>query len=120
MVIPVSRSFRGNRPETEGPAFLARADLQVLFDLLREDGRRLIGPTVADGSIIYDDITSVDELPRGIGDEQAPGSYRLRRRDDERLFGYVVGPTAWKKWTFPALVPLTRATRDGHLVTFAP
>ena len=120
MVIPVSRSPRGYRPETEGPAFLARADLQVLFDLLREDGRRLIGPTVADGSIIYDDITSVDELPCGWGDEQAPGLYRLRRNGDERLFGYVVGPTAWKKWTFPAVVPLTRATRDGHLVTFAP
>jgi len=119
-VIPVSRLPRGNRPAIEGPAFLARADLQVFFDLLREDGRRLIGPTVADGSIIYDDITSVDELPCGWGDEQAPGRYRLRRSGDERLFGYVVGPTAWKKWTFPALIPLTRATRDGHLVTFEP
>ena len=118
--MPVTRSPRGGRPAIEGPGFLARADLQFLFDLLREDGRRLIGPTVADGSIIYDDITSVDELPRGWGDEQAPGRYRLRRRGDERLFGYVVGPTAWKKWTFPALIPLTNSTRDGHKVSFQP
>ena len=47
MVMPVSRSPRSGRPAIEGPGFLARADLQVLFDLLREDGRRLIGPTVA-------------------------------------------------------------------------
>jgi sulfhydrogenase subunit beta (sulfur reductase) len=118
MVIAASRSPRGGRPTVEGPSYLARADLQVLFDLLREDGRLLIGPTVADGSIVYDEITSVDELPRGWGDEQAPGRYRLLERGDERLFGYVVGPTAWKKWTFPALVPLTRATRAGQEVTF--
>ncbi len=81
---------------------------------------RVVGPTVADGAIVYDEITSLDDLPRGVGDEQAPGRYRLRRRGDERLFGYVVGPTAWKKWTFPALVPLTRATKDGHKVEFTP
>ena len=112
--------LRGHRPALEGPAFLARPDLQVLIDLLREDGRRVIGPTVADGAIVFDEITSINDLPQGIGDEQAPGRYRLRRRGDERLFGYVVGPTAWKKWTFPSFVPLTRATRDGHKVTFTP
>ncbi len=111
---------RGARGRLEGPGFLARADLQVLFDALREDGRTLVGPTVADGAIVYDEITSVDELPRGWGDEQAAGRYRLRRRGDERLFGYVVGPTAWKRWTFPSRVPLTHATRDGHRVSFEP
>ena len=32
----------------------------------------------------------------------------------------MVGPTAWKKWTFPAFIPLTRATHDGHKVSFEP
>jgi sulfhydrogenase subunit beta (sulfur reductase) len=112
--------LRGQRPVLEGPGFLARADLQILLDLLHDDGRRVIGPTVSDGAIVFDEITSIDDLPRGIGDEQAPGRYRLRRRNDERLFGFVVGPTAWKRWTFPALLPLTRATRDGHKVSFTP
>jgi NAD(P)H-flavin reductase/NAD-dependent dihydropyrimidine dehydrogenase PreA subunit len=111
---------RGPRRALEGPGYLARADLQLLIDLLREDGRTVIGPTVADDAIVYDEITSLDALPRGVGDEQAPGRYRLRRRGDERLFGFVVGPTAWKKWTFPALLPLTRATKDGYRVAFAP
>ncbi|MFH1475863.1 MAG: hypothetical protein ABIG85_08405, partial [Chloroflexota bacterium] len=112
--------LRGHRPALERPGFLARADLQILIDLLREEGRRVIGPTVSDGAIVFDEITSLDDLPRGIGDEQAPGRYRLRQQGDERLFGFVVGPTAWKKWTFPALVPLTRASKDGNRVGFTP
>jgi NAD(P)H-flavin reductase/NAD-dependent dihydropyrimidine dehydrogenase PreA subunit len=116
-VLPGPRTARA---QPEGPGFLARADLQVLLDLLREDDRTLIGPTVADDAVVYDRIERVEDLPTGWGDEQGPGRYRLRRRGDERLFGYVVGPTAWKKWTFPALVPLTSATRDGHRVGFTP
>jgi len=113
-------STRTSRAVPEGPGFLARADLQVLLDLLREGDRRLIGPTVADATIIYDEIAKVDDLPIGWGDDQSRGRYRLRKRGDQRMFGYVVGPTAWKKWTFPALVPLTTASRDGHKVSFAP
>ena len=119
MVTALPRA-RNMRPQPEGPGFLARADLQVLMDLLREDQRHLIGPTLSDATIVYDEIARVEDLPMGWGDDQAPGRYRLRKRADERLFGYVVGPTAWKKWTFPALVPLTTATRDGHKVGFAP
>ncbi len=111
---------RPGRPVDEGPGFLARGDLQVLLDLLREDGRTIIGPTVADGAIVYDEITSVEDLPRGVGDEQAPGRYRLRTRNDQRLFGYVVGPLAFKRWLFPSNVPITTASKDGHLSTFEP
>lgn len=120
MVARMTPLGRGARRAIEGPGFLARAELDTLITLLREDGRTVIGPTVAEGAIVYDEITSLDDLPRGVGDEQAPGRYRLRRRDDERLFGYVVGPTAWKKWTFPPRIPLTRARRDGHKVEFTP
>jgi NAD(P)H-flavin reductase/NAD-dependent dihydropyrimidine dehydrogenase PreA subunit len=116
--LPQSRGSRSHPPE--GPGFLPRAELQVLLDLLREGDRTLIGPTVADASIVYDEISRVEDLPMGWGDDQAPGRYRLRKRNDERLFGYVVGPTAWKRWTFPAAVQLTSATRDGHRVDFSP
>ena len=43
-----------------GAFFLPRANLQDLLDLLREDGRRIIGPTIADEAIVYDEITTVD------------------------------------------------------------
>ena len=100
--------------------FLPREEFQSLLDLLRQDGRTIIGPTVADGAIVYDEIESVADLPAGWGDEQAPGRYRLHRRDDERLFDYAVGPTSWKRFTFPPTLPLTVARRspDGS-VSFA-
>lgn len=119
MVMPTVRP----RPQPAGPEparLLGREDLQALLDLLRADGRTIIGPTVADGAIVLDEIVSVAQLPAGWGDLQSPGSYRLVRRDDDRLFGHVVGPTSPKRWTFPSLVPIGRATRDGGKVTFAP
>ena len=99
-------------------SFLARADLDELIQALRAGGRRLIGPTVSDGAIVYDEIQQAAELPHGWGDEQGPGHYRLTRRDDEHTFGFVVGPTSWKRFTFPPTVPLWRARRDGTEVSF--
>ena len=74
----------------EAPAFLRRDDLDRLIALLRDDGRTVIGPTVADGAIVYDEIRSAADLPAGWRDEQAPGKYRLveaRQRADIRLLG---------------------------------
>jgi NAD(P)H-flavin reductase len=99
-------------------SYLARADLERLIEALRAGGRRLIGPTVSDGAIVYDEIREAAELPHGWGDEQGPGHYRLTRRGDERTFGFVVGPTSWKRFTFPPTVPLWRAHRDGSEVSF--
>jgi len=65
--------------------------LQSLVDLLRERGFKVIGPTVRDGAVIHAEIESVDQLPRGVGDLQDAGSYRLRERGDEAMFGYVAG-----------------------------
>jgi NAD(P)H-flavin reductase len=93
--------------------FLPRADLGRLLDVLRDDGRRVIGPTVADGAIVYDEISGASDLPIGWGARQAPGTYRLERRDDERAFDYAVGPTAWKRFTFPPVVPISVAKRTG-------
>jgi sulfhydrogenase subunit beta (sulfur reductase) len=107
-------------PGQSGPWLLARANLQLLIDLLREDGRTVIGPTVEDEAIVYDEITSVDELPVGFGDRQSPGHYRVERHRDRRLFDFNVGPTSWKRWTFPPIVPLTVGRRDGKSVTFEP
>ena len=85
------------------------AGLQALIDLLRGDGWTVIGPTVGDGVIGQGEIRSVDDLPRGIGDEQDGALYRLRDRADDALFGYVVGPQAWKSLLFPARALLRRS-----------
>lgn len=103
-----------------GPWFLARANLGVLIDLLREDGRTVIGPTVVDGAITLAEIRSVDELPAGLGDEQVPGRYRLVQHGDRRVFDFAVGPTSPKRWSFPPVVPLNVGRRDGRAVSFEP
>ena len=101
--------------------FLPRRELDALIAVLNADGRRVIGPTVADGAIVYDEVRTAADLPVGWGARQAPGAYRLERREDERAFDYAVGPTAWKRYTFPPVVPLAVSRRggpDGRSITF--
>jgi len=71
--------------------------LQALFQYLADDGYQLIGPQVADGVIAHGPISSVDDLPLGWTDEQAPGRYELVPRHDRARFGYAVGPQSWKE-----------------------
>jgi ferredoxin len=87
--------------------------LQFLLDALTQHGYRLVGPTVRDQAIVYDDIASVSELPCGWTDEQDGGHYRLVRRNDESLFGYAAGPHSWKKFLHPPLLRLWSAKRDA-------
>ncbi len=94
--------------------------LQSLIDLLGERGWVVIGPTVKDGAVVHAEIESLDQLPRGVGDVQDAGSYRLRQRDDEALFGYVVGPQAWKALLFPSRELLWSGRRVGAEVTVEP
>ena len=58
---------------------IARSDFAHLFDLLSGRGYTIIGPTVASGAIIYDEIASVEELPVGYTDEQdAAGAHQVK------------------------------------------
>jgi len=104
-----------------GDQRLERADFDVLFDVLAARGYTVVGPTVRDHAIVYDEIASSAQLPVGWTDEQDGGSYRLARRDDAALFGYVVGPHSWKRYQLPPEVRLWRARRsaDGELVELA-
>jgi len=90
--------------------------LEQLFDVLRQRGYSLIGPTVRDGAVAYDSVTAVSDLPVGLVDEQEGGMYRLRKGDDERVFGYTVGPQSWKRFLFPPNLRLWKANRTvGNL-----
>ena len=93
--------------------FLAREDLGALIDAVRDSGRRLVGPTVREGAIVYDEIQTAADLPVGWRDEQSAGHYRLERSTDDRVFGYTVGPTPWKRFTFPPNLTIARAHRTN-------
>ncbi|MBO0751460.1 MAG: sulfite reductase subunit A, partial [Bradyrhizobiaceae bacterium] len=94
--------------------------LQGLFDALHRRGYRLVGPTLRDGAILYDDIAGIADLPRGWTDEQDGGRYRVHRRGDDALFGYAVGPHSWKRFLHPAHRRLWSAQRSGAGVTVTP
>lgn len=95
------------------PEVLDLAGLDALLRLLRDTGWRVVGPRVRDGVVVIDDVRGVDDLPRGVTDEQAPGHYRTSVSDGPDRFGYAVGPQSAKTWLFPSreLVRSTEADR---------
>ena len=94
-------------------AVLAASELEVLISVLIREGYSVIGPTVRDGAIVCAAIESVQDLPQGWTDEQGPGKYRLKPRDDDAFFAYGVGPQSWKKFLHPPEVRLWQAERQG-------
>jgi sulfhydrogenase subunit beta (sulfur reductase) len=100
-------------PALEEATTIERDAFDALLTAIAERGYEVIGPTVRDGAIVYDGISTSADLPEGWTDEQDGGTYRLRRRDDEALFGYVVGPQSWKRFLYPPEVKLWRAARSA-------
>jgi ferredoxin len=96
-----------------GLQVIDRNSLDALFETLKRRGYCLVGPTVKDGAIVYDELMSTADLPAGWTDEQDGGVYRLKKRSDAALFGYAVGPHSWKKYLFPSSMRLLRARREG-------
>ncbi len=99
---------------------LDRDGLDRLIRVLAEDGYRVIGPTVRDGAIVLEEIEGLADLPAGVREVQAPGSYRLERADDGRLFDWAHGPDAGKRFLFPPRERLTEIRRDREGMRVAP
>ena len=83
------------------PVMIDAAGLGRLIDALRRRGYRVVGPTRSDNAIVLAEIDSVDDLPAGWGVEVAPGTYRLKARDDRAAFGHSAGPQSWKQFLHP-------------------
>ena len=102
------------------PLYFAKQQLQPLLDELRSRGYCVMGPTIDQEAIVYGELHSVEQLPCGWTDEQSAGEYRLKRRDDERWFGFVVGPHSWKKYLFPPKTTLLSAEKTESGWAFIP
>jgi ferredoxin len=95
--------------------------LGTLVSVLREQGYRVVGPTVRDGAIVLDEIVSAAELPHGWTARQEAAAYRVERRTDDAVFGWAVGPHSWKQELMPARTRLWRAqVLDGEIVDEPP
>jgi ferredoxin len=85
--------------------WLDQSKLQSLIDLLRSEGFRVMGPTVDQQAILYDEITSVLQLPQGWSDKQSPALYQISKTpsgsQSQKYFHFNLGPHSWKKYLFP-------------------
>ncbi|MCC6863065.1 MAG: 4Fe-4S dicluster domain-containing protein [Bryobacterales bacterium] len=88
--------------------------LDSIIGGLRRRGYEVLGPVVRGAAVVYDAIEGVNDLPAGAGDEQEAGAYRLTRREDGALFGFVLSPHSWKKFLHPPEARLFAARRDGR------
>jgi len=105
---------------TYQPRVIERSHLQALFDALARRGHRLLGPTVRNGGIVYDDIQRVEDLPLGWTDHQEGGTYRLTHTGTAAVFGYVVGQGSWKKYLHLPTATLWEAERSAEGFRTAP
>jgi len=92
---------------------MAAEHFQEILAALKRQGYAAVGPTLRDGQLIYGDLTGAADLPVGWTFDAEAGAFRLKRRDDQALFGYGVGQQSWKQFLFPPHHLLWRATRRG-------
>jgi ferredoxin len=92
---------------------LERDSFDRLFEALERRGYQVVGPTVRQGAIAYEPVSGSGELPIGITEDQEGGTYRLRRREDEAVFGFANGPQSWKRLLHPPRVRVWRARRTA-------
>ncbi len=94
--------------------------LEALVEVLRQHEYRVVGPCAREGAIVLEDLSTAAGLPRGLGDEQEAGTYRLKSTDNGNLFDYVVGPQSWKKFLHDPILKLWTARRDKRGIHLQP
>jgi sulfhydrogenase subunit beta (sulfur reductase) len=92
---------------------LPKSELNLLMADLREKGYQTVGPRLQDESIVYGEITSLDDLSRGINSDQGPASYRITHSTKNRYFDFIPGGQSWKQFLFPSQQTLFSAVKDG-------
>lgn len=61
--------------------------------------------------MIYEEISSLDDLPLGWSDEQSPGKYTLKKQNHAFYFHYNCSPHSWKRFVFPPKQKILTATK---------
>jgi sulfhydrogenase subunit beta (sulfur reductase) len=91
---------------------LPKSELNLLLSDLHADGYQTVGPRLQDESIVYKEITGLEDLPRGILSEQAPASYRMFQTGKERYFDFIPAADSWKQFLFPPRINLFTAKKQ--------
>ncbi len=93
--------------------FLPHNQLQRLLDTLHHSGHKVYGPQLRDDAITYAPLATTDQLPLGIEDHHAPGSYRLQQNGTQHWFDWLSTPQGIKPLLFKPRETLWHATRDA-------
>lgn len=93
-------------------SILPKFSLQQLLDALSTKGYRIVGPMVRDGSVVWETVRSVSDLPIGWRDQQEPGRYRLEQVGSQEVFGVVHGAQSLKSFVFAPREPLLQIERS--------
>lgn len=95
-------------------AWLAKDGAQSLIDRLRDDGHIVFAPVERDGTVLYDEIEHIDELPTARRDVQVAGSFRIEPGKENEIFGIAHGPGSLKAFHFAPREPLLRLERNDN------
>ena len=88
---------------------LQAPELASLLNLLRDEGRIVVGPVPRDGAVALEALESLADLPRGMRDVQDPGHFRLESTGSSRFFDVTLGPQSPRRWMQPPRELLFRA-----------
>jgi sulfhydrogenase subunit beta (sulfur reductase) len=93
--------------------FIEKKELERLILALRAAGYQVIGPRVEQEVVVYAELETAQQLPRGWSDAQEPAKYRLRQEGHGKYFAYNLGPHSWKQFLFPPKVTVATADRTA-------
>jgi sulfhydrogenase subunit beta (sulfur reductase) len=92
---------------------LPKPEFNALLADLRQSGFQTVGPRLKDEGIVYTDIETLDDLPRGIQTVQNPASFRMVQTGQNRYFDFIPGAQSWKQFLFPPRTTLFETRKDG-------
>ena len=99
------------------PRILSRENFSQLFHVLKKNGYRIVGPTVKQSAVQWEDISNPEDLPVGWRDYQNPGHYQLEPDSTQRYFNVVHGPQSLKPLTFAPRETLFTLDRSSKTFT---
>jgi len=100
-------------PEIGSTVSIQKPNFNIILSRLKEAGFETIGPRIKDGSLVYEVLNTLDQLPRGYVTEQQAGRFRLVYIGHDRYFDVIPGQHSWKQFLFPSRLDLFVMHKTG-------